>query len=229
MDEFSFQTGGGAHATYMNACITRKYFQERGELGTRNEVITTQFTHPCNAATPSTAGFKVIILPHKNGYPDLDALKAAVSERTAAIHMTNPEDTGLYNPAVDEFTKVVHDAGGLCFYDQANANGIMGVARAREAGFDACHFNLHKTFSSPHACEGPAAGAYGCTAKRSPPDLPVPVVTKLSDAYHLDFDRPKSIGKSEVFWATFRRFCAPTPGSGAWGPRGLEPPRKFLF
>ena len=74
---------------------------------------------------------------------------------------TNPEDTGTFNPKVAEYVKVVHDAGGLCFYDQANANGIMGMARAFDAGFDACHFNLHKTFSSPHGCEGPAAGAYG--------------------------------------------------------------------
>jgi len=158
MDAFSFQTGGGAHATYVNACITRKYHQERGELALRNEVITTQFTHPCNAATSAAAGFKVIILPQKNGYPDIEALKAVVSGRTAAIHMTNPEDTGIFNPRVDEFTKIVHDAGGLCFYDQANANGLLGIARAGEAGFDACHFNLHKTFSSPHGCEGPAAG-----------------------------------------------------------------------
>lgn len=221
MDEFSFQTGGGAHATYINACITRKYFQERGELGTRNEVITTQFTHPCNAATPSTAGFKVIILPHNDGYPDLDALKATVSERTAAIHMTNPEDTGLYNPRVDEFTKAVHDAGGLCFYDQANANGIMGVARAREAGFDACHFNLHKTFSSPHGCEGPASGAYGCT-ERLAPYLPVPVVTKVSDAYHLDNNRPKSIGKVRSFLGNLQAVLRAYAWIRSMGPRGIK-------
>jgi len=221
MDAFTFQTGGGAHATYVNACITRKYHQERGELNQRNEVITTQFTHPCNAATPSTAGFKVIILPLKNGYPDIEALKAAVSERTAAIHMTNPEDTGIFNPRVEEFTKIVHDAGGLCFYDQANANGLMGIARAREAGFDACHFNLHKTFSSPHGCEGPAAGAYGCSEKLIP-YLPAPVVVKQGDKYHLDYDRPQSIGKVRSFYGNLSVIVKAYAWIRSMGPEGLR-------
>lgn len=221
MDAFSFQTGGGAHATYINACITRKYHQERGELAQRNEVITTQFTHPCNAATPSTAGFKVIILPHKNGYPDIEALKAVVSERTAAIHMTNPEDTGIFNPRVEEFVKIVHDAGGLCFYDQANANGLMGIARAREAGFDACHFNLHKTFSSPHGSEGPAAGAYGCRVKLIP-YLPKPLVVKDKDSYHLDYDRPSSIGKVRSFYGNLEVILRAYAWIRSLGPDGLR-------
>ncbi|MCF8067956.1 MAG: aminomethyl-transferring glycine dehydrogenase subunit GcvPB [Desulfobacterales bacterium] len=221
LDEFSMQTGGGAHATYINACITRKYHQDRGELEQRNEVITTQFTHPCNAATPATAGFKVIFLPHKNGYPDIDALNSVVSDRTAAIHMTNPEDTGIYNPRVKEFTKIVHDAGGLCFYDQANANGIMGIARAREAGFDACHFNLHKTFSSPHGCEGPAGGAYGCTEALAP-YLPIPLVTRTNDHYHLDFDRPKSIGKVRSFFGNLEVVLRAYAWIRSMGPEGLK-------
>ena len=88
MSEFSFQTGGGAHATYLNACVVRRYHESRGELDRRTEMITTQFTHPCNAATPATAGFKVIILPHRNGYPDLEALKAAVSYTHLRAHET---------------------------------------------------------------------------------------------------------------------------------------------
>ena len=221
MDAFTFQTGGGAHATYVNACVTRKYHQERGELSRRNEVITTQFTHPCNAATPATAGFKVIILPHKNGYPDIEALKAVVSERTASIHMTNPEDTGIFNPRVDEFTKIVHDAGGLCFYDQANANGLLGIARAREAGFDACHFNLHKTFSSPHGCEGPAAGAYGCSEKLIP-YLPVPVVARAGEAFRLDYDRPHSIGKIRSFYGNLEVILRAYAWIRSMGPDGLR-------
>ena len=106
------------------------------------------------------AGYRVITLyPDADGYPDLDALRAAVSERTAALLITNPEDTGIFNPRIEEFVRVVHEAGGLASYDQANANGLLGITRARDAGFDLCHFNLHKTFSTPHACGGPAAGA----------------------------------------------------------------------
>jgi glycine dehydrogenase subunit 2 len=221
MDEFTFQTGGGAHATYVNACVTRKYHQDRGELKQRTEVITTQFTHPANAATPATAGFKVIILPHKNGYPDIEALKSVISEKTAAIHMTNPEDTGIFNPRVDEFTRVVHEAGGLCFYDQANANGIMGIARAKEAGFDACHFNLHKTFSSPHGCEGPAAGAYGCTEKLVP-YLPIPVITKVGEQFHLDYDRPKSVGKIRSFYGNLECILKAYAWIRSMGPDGLK-------
>jgi len=199
LHRFTFQPGGGSHATYTNACIARAYHQSRGELNQRDEMITTIFSHPCDAATPATAGFKVItLMPDENGYPDLEALKSVVSERTAGIMFTNPEDTGIYNPRVAEYVKVVHDAGGLCFYDQANANGVLGYARAFDAGFDACHFNLHKTFSSPHGCEGPAGGAYGVREELSK-FLPVPLVNFDGDKYTLDFDRPESIGKVRSF------------------------------
>jgi glycine dehydrogenase subunit 2 len=199
MSKFSFQPGGGAHATYTNACLFRKYHEERGELEQRDEIITTIFSHPCDAATAATAGFKVItLMPDENGYPDLEALKASVSERTAGIMFTNPEDTGIFNPKISEYVKTVHDAGGLCFYDQANANGIMGIARAFDAGFDACHFNLHKTFSSPHGCEGPAAGAYG-VREELVKYLPVPTVEFDGSKYFLNYDKPESIGKVRSF------------------------------
>ncbi len=199
MDAITLQPGGGSHAVYTNACVMRAYFAARGELPQRNEMITTIFSHPCDAATPMVAGFNVItVMPDENGYPDLEAVKAAVSEKTAGCMITNPEDTGIYNPRIDEYVKVVHDAGGLCFTDQANANGILGVARARDAGFDACHFNLHKTFSSPHGCEGPATGAY-LVSDLLAPYLPVPLVTKVGEKYHLDYDRPQSIGRVRGF------------------------------
>jgi glycine dehydrogenase subunit 2 len=117
-----------------------------------------------------------------------------VSERTAALLITNPEDTGIFNPRIAEFVRVVHEAGGLCAYDQANANGILGITRAREAGFDLCHFNLHKTFSTPHACGGPGAGACGVTEALAP-FLPTPVIEREGDTYRLDHDRPMSVGK----------------------------------
>ena len=113
--------------------MIRAYHASRGEGDQRDEIITTIFSHPSNAACAKTAGFKVITLyPDEDGYPDLEALKAAVSERTAALMITNPEDTGIFNPQIDEFVRVVHEAGGLCSYDQANANGILGITRARE-------------------------------------------------------------------------------------------------
>ena len=222
MDHFTFQPPGGSMATYTNANVLRAYHADKGEGTQRDEIITTIFSHPCNAATSATAGYKVItLMPRKDGYPDYDALKAAVSDRTAGLMITNPEDTGIYNPDIKEFTEVVHKAGGLCFYDQANANGILGITRAKEAGFDACHFNLHKTFSSPHGSFGPGGGAYGVTEELSK-YLPKPVVSYDGEKYHLDYDRPDSIGKVREFHGNI----PPVLRAYAWimslGPEGLE-------
>lgn len=210
MDEVSFQPGGGSAAAYGFAAMAHAYFTERGETG-RDEIVTTIFSHPCDAACPASAGFRVVtVMPDKSGLPDLDALRAALGPRTAGLFVANPEDHGLFNPQIAEITRLVHEAGGLCYYDQANLNGIMGLARAREAGFDACHFNLHKTFSSPHGCKGPGAGALCVTAALAP-YLPAPHVVALgveSDEkdgdgarlrYHLDDDRPQAIGKLRAF------------------------------
>jgi glycine dehydrogenase subunit 2 len=200
MDRFSLQPAAGSAAIYTNVSIIRAYHQSRGEAGQRDEVITTIFSHPSNAACARTAGFKVITLyPDEDGYPDLDALKAAVSARTAALMITNPEDTGIFNPRIEEFVQVVHAAGGLCSYDQANANGILGITRARDAGFDLCHFNLHKTFSSPHGCGGPGGGASGVTEELAR-FLPVPVIEFDGERYYLDYDRPDSIGALRPFY-----------------------------
>ncbi|MFD0536681.1 hypothetical protein ACFQY7_26105 [Actinomadura luteofluorescens] len=94
-------------------------------------------------------------VPRRRRLPRHRGAPAGGRPRTAALLITNPEDTGLFNPRIEEFVRIVHEAGGLCAYDQANANGILGITRARDTGFDLCHFNLHKTFSTPHACGGP--------------------------------------------------------------------------
>jgi glycine dehydrogenase subunit 2 len=222
MQAITLQPGGGSHAVYTNACVMRAYFAARGELGQRDEMITTIFSHPCDAATPAVAGFKVItVMPDENGYPDLAAFKAAVSERTVGCMITNPEDTGIYNPQIDKYVEVLHDAGALAFTDQANANGIMGFARARDAGFDACHFNLHKTFSSPHGCEGPATGAY-LTTDTLAPYLPVPVVTRTGSTYRLDYERPESIGRVRGFLGNWMGVLRAYAWIRNLGPDGLR-------
>jgi len=200
MDRFSLQPGAGSAAIYTNVSIIRAYHESRGDAGRRDEIITTIFSHPSNAACAKTAGFKIITLyPDEDGYPDLEALKAAVSDRTAGLMITNPEDTGIYNPRIAEFVEIVHEAGGLCCYDQANANGILGITRAKEAGFDLCHFNLHKTFSTPHGCGGPGGGVSGVTEELAK-YLPVPLVDYDGETYCLDYDRPQSIGKVGPFY-----------------------------
>ncbi len=200
MDQFVFQPGGGANAAFTNCCVTRAYHASRGELEQRNEIITTIQAHPCNSATAAAAGFKVItLMVEEDGYPSLDALKAAVSDRTAALMTNNPDDMGVYNPHIKEWVSVVKEAGGLCFYDHANFNGVMGKIRARELGFDACMFMLHKTFGAPKGGGGPAVGAYGCTEELAR-FLPTPVVTFDGSDYHVDTNRPDSCGKIREFW-----------------------------
>jgi glycine dehydrogenase subunit 2 len=200
MHRFSLQPGAGSAAIYTNVSIIRAYHESRGDGRQRDEIITTVFSHPSNAACAKTAGYKIITLyPDEDGYPDFDALKAAVSERTAGLLITNPEDTGIFNPRIEEFVKVVHAAGGLSSYDQANANGILGITRAGDAGFDLCHFNLHKTFSSPHGCGGPAVGATGVTEELAR-FLPVPVIDYDGSKYCLNYDLPDSIGKIGPFY-----------------------------
>jgi glycine dehydrogenase subunit 2 len=200
MDHFTLQPGAGSAAIYANVSMIRAYHAKGGEADQRDEVITSIFSHPSNAACAKTAGYKVITLyPDEDGYPDLEALKAALSERTAALLITNPEDTGIFNPRIEQFVDLVHRVGGLCSYDQANANGILGITRAKEAGFDLCHFNLHKTFSTPHGCGGPGSGASGVTTELAP-FLPVPTIEFDGNKYFLDYDRPDSVGKIGPFY-----------------------------
>jgi len=199
MDAFSFQPASGAQGIYTNACIIRAYHASRGEADQRDEIITTAFSHPADAATPSVAGFKVItLMPGEMGYPDVDALKAALSDRTAGLMLTNPEDTGLFNSQIKNFVDLVHQAGGLCAYDQANGNPLLGIARAGDAGFDLCQFNLHKTFSAPHSGIGQGCAAVG-VRRHLEPFLPGPVVVEDGDGYRLDHDRPQAIEKIRGF------------------------------
>jgi len=204
LDKFTFQPGGGSHAILGMVSIIEAYHMFNGEADKRDEIITTIFSHPSNAAVAASKGYKVITLyPDKDGHPDLETLKKAVSNRTAGLLITNPEDTGIFNPRIEEFTKIVHEVGGLCGYDQANANGILGIIRAKDSGFDLCFFNLHKTFSSPHGCGGPGTGALG-VKKGLLRFLPVPLVefNEENNCYYLNYDVPESIGKIRGFYGT---------------------------
>lgn len=220
MGRFVFQPGGGADAAYLQACVTRAYHDARGELGQRDEVITTIQAHPCNAATSAAAGFKVVTLPiEENGYASLDALKAALSDRTAALMVNNPDDMGIYNPAIAQWVDAVHAAGGLCFYDHANFNGVMGKIRAAELGFDACMFMLHKTFGAPKGGGGPAVGAYGCT-ERLVPYLPGPLVTKEDGRFRLE-EPPSGIGRVREFFGNLPQILKAYAWVRAMGADGI--------
>ncbi len=222
MDQFIFQAGGGADAAYTQSVVTRAYHAHRGELDRRDEIITSIQAHPCNAATAAAAGFRIVTLPlGPEGYPPLDALRAAVSDRTAALLISNPDDMGIYNPEIRECTRIVHGAGGLCFYDHANFNGVMGKICARELGFDACMFMLHKTFGAPKGGGGPAVGAYGCSEELAP-FLPTPVVTHDGKRYRLDSDRPLSAGRVREFWGNIPQVMKAYAWARSMGADGIN-------
>lgn len=203
LDRFSFQPSSGSHAILVMASIMRRYHEQRGRADARDELITTIFSHPSDAAAAAVKGYKIITLhPGKGGLPDPESLRKVISPNTAGLFITNPEDTGIFNPAIAEFTKQIHETGGLCGYDQANANGLLGITRTREAGFDMCFFNLHKTFGAPHGCGGPAGGCIGVT-KELESFLPVPVVDFNEESYFLNYDLPNTIGKTRAFWGVF--------------------------
>jgi glycine dehydrogenase subunit 2 len=222
MDQFVFQAGGGADAAYTMTAVARAYWKDRGMLDQRTEMVTSVQAHPCNPATAAAAGFKVVNLPlEENGYPSLEALKAAVSEKTALIMINNPDDMGIYNPEIKEWVRIAKEAGALCFYDHANFNGVMGKLSARELGFDACMFMLHKTFGAPKAGGGPAVGAYGCTVELAP-YMPAPIVVKHGDRYDLDEDRPKSCGKVREFWGNVPQVVKAYAWARAMGAEGIQ-------
>ncbi|MGE7675478.1 aminomethyl-transferring glycine dehydrogenase subunit GcvPB [Lysinibacillus sp. NPDC094403] len=222
LDFFSFQPSGGTQALFAMASIVRKYHEARGEGDQRDEIITTIFSHPSQAATAAVKGYKIITLyPDKDGFPDIDKLKEVLSERTAGFVVANPEDTGIYNPKIKEFTKLVHEAGGICYYDQANANGLLGITRAKEAGFDMCFFNLHKTFAAPHMCGGPATGALGVT-RALKEYLPGPIVEKNKEGYYLNDALTHSIGKVRAFHGVAQTILRSYAWIRSLGPTGLK-------
>ena len=221
MDRFVFQPAGGADAAYTHACVTRAYHAARGELEQRNQIVTSIQAHPCNPATAAAAGFEVVTLMLEDGgYPSVEALRAAVSERTAALMISNPDDMGVYNPHIREWVKIVHDAGGLCFYDHANFNGVMTRVRARELGFDACMFMLHKTFGASKGGGGPAVGAYGCTAELAE-YLPGPLVDREGGSYTLQAGNTAGVGRVREYLGNVHQVIKAYAWLRAMGAEGL--------
>lgn len=164
MDGMTFQPAAGAHGEYTGLLLIRKYHQSRGDTA-RTKIIVPDSAHGTNPASATMAGFKVVSVPsNEQGGVDLGALRKAVGPDTAGLMLTNPNTVGLFDPNILEITQIIHDAGGLCYYDGANLNAIMGHVRPGDMGFDCVHLNLHKTFSTPHGGGGPGSGPVGCKA-----------------------------------------------------------------
>jgi glycine dehydrogenase subunit 2 len=201
MDDMTFQPAAGAHGEYTGLLLIRKYHQARGDEK-RVNIIVPDSAHGTNPASASMAGFKVSNVPsNEKGGVDIEALKNAVGEDTAGLMLTNPNTLGLFDPNILEITRIVHEAGGLCYYDGANMNAIMGTVRPGDMGFDCIHLNLHKTFGTPHGGGGPGSGPVGCKEFLKE-YLPLGVVDKNMSGY--GFIQPAdTMGMVRSFYGNF--------------------------
>lgn len=200
VDAVTLQPAAGAHGEYTGIQIVRAYHEANGE--TRKEVILPDTAHGTNPASAAMVGYDVLDLPSKDGCVDVEALKSSVSKDTAAFMLTNPNTLGLFEREVREIAGILHDAGALLYYDGANLNAIMGKTSPGKMDFDIVHFNLHKTFATPHGGGGPGAGPVG-VKRRLEEFLPVPRIVETDGVYSLDNSRPKSIGKVRAFFGNY--------------------------
>ena len=201
MDAITLQPAAGAHGELCGMMIVKKYFETIGE--DRKNVIIPDSAHGTNPASAAMCGFNIIeIKSNEKGLVDLEALKAVLDNNTAAIMLTNPNTLGLFEEDILEISKLVHEAGGLLYYDGANMNAIMGYTNPKLMGFDIVHLNLHKTFSTPHGGGGPGAGPVGVVNKLKE-FLPVPTIEFDGKEYSRNYNVKHTIGKMKAFYGNF--------------------------
>ena len=221
MYRVTLQPAAGAHGEFVGCLIIRAYHKFNNESH-RDEIIVPDSAHGTNPASAAMAGFKVIEIPSApDGCVDLNALKAAISDRTAGLMLTNPNTLGIFEEHILEIADIIHSAGGLLYYDGANLNGIMGKVRPGDMGFDIVHINVHKTFSTPHGGGGPGAGPVGVT-KKLEKFLPIPVIEFDGKRYYLDYNRPYSIGKVKSFYGNFAVLVKTAAYILSMGAKGLK-------
>ncbi len=202
MDKMTLNPAAGAHGEFTGINMIKAYHEHRGDFK-RDKVIVPDSAHGTNPATAVMAGCSVIeVKSGKDGLVDIESLKEVVGDDTCALMLTNPNTVGLFEGHIQELTSIVHEAGGLVYYDGANANAIMGHARPGDMGFDVVHLNIHKTFTTPHGGGGPGCGPVG-VKKILEPFLPKPTVEKKDDRYYLEYDIPNSMGRVKDFQGHF--------------------------
>ncbi len=219
MDLVSLQPAAGAQGEFTGLLMARAYFSRKGE--DRTEVILPDTAHGTNFASATMAGYDVVEVGSKEGVVDVRALEDALSERTATFMFTNPNTLGIFESGVLSIAQKVHNQGALLYYDGANMNAILGKTNPGRMGFDIMHFNLHKTFSTPHGGGGPGAGPVGARGDLAD-YLPVPLVTYDGQEYSLDYDRPESIGKVHGFFGNFGVLLRAHAYITRMGSEGLE-------
>ncbi|WHZ31216.1 aminomethyl-transferring glycine dehydrogenase subunit GcvPB [Desemzia incerta] len=203
MDEVSLQPAAGAHGEWAGLMIIKAYHETNNELDVRRKILVPDSAHGTNPASAVIAGFDVIEIPsNEDGTVDLEALKEQVGPDTAGLMLTNPNTLGIFEKDILEMAEIVHEVGGLLYYDGANLNAIMGITTPGAMGFDIVHLNLHKSFSTPHGGGGPGSGPIGVKAFLTP-YLPVPKIEKSGEEFVLNSDYPLSIGRIKGYFGNF--------------------------
>ncbi len=197
----SFQPVAGAHGEITGLMLARAYFDHKGEQ--RDTVLVPDSSHGTNPASTTLSGFKSVKIPsNERGLVNIDELKEKMTDKVAVLMLTNPNTLGLFESEIEKIDHIVHARGGLLYLDGANLNALLGIIKPGTEGFDIVHLNLHKTFSTPHGGGGPGGGGLAVRGDIEP-FLPLPVVTKGSEGFSLDYDRPLSIGKIHSFFGNF--------------------------
>ncbi|MBJ7608642.1 MAG: aminomethyl-transferring glycine dehydrogenase subunit GcvPB [Candidatus Dormibacteraeota bacterium] len=199
MARMSLQPAAGAHGEWTGLRMIQAYHAARGDTS-RTRVLIPDSAHGTNPASAAACGLEVVtVKSNRDGTVDLADFAGRLDERVAAVMMTNPNTLGVFEKDILEIARLAHAAGALLYYDGANLNALVGVARPGDMGFDVVHLNLHKTFSTPHGGGGPGAGPVG-VAERLVPFLPTPTVERHGERFHLDDERPQSIGKVRSYY-----------------------------
>ncbi|MGH7686063.1 MAG: aminomethyl-transferring glycine dehydrogenase subunit GcvPB [Candidatus Dormibacteria bacterium] len=202
MTRMSLQPAAGAHGEWTGLRMIQAYHAAQGDTD-RTTVLIPDSAHGTNPASAAACGLRVVTVKSSaHGTVDVDDFKAHLDEHVAAVMLTNPNTLGVFETDILELARAAHEAGALLYYDGANLNALVGVARPGDMGFDVVHLNLHKTFSTPHGGGGPGAGPVG-VVERLVPFLPVPTVERDGDAFRLDESRPLSIGKVRSYYGNF--------------------------
>jgi len=220
MDRCSLQPPAGAAGELAGALMIKKYHLDRGE--NRDEMLVPDSAHGTNPASAAMAGFKVVRIPtSEKGTVDLEALKSVISGRTAGLMLTNPNTLGVFEEDILEIAKMVHDVGGLLYYDGANLNAIMGIVRPGDMGFDIVHLNIHKTFAAPHGGGGPGAGVV-CAKGELVDYLPRPLIEFDGKKYYWDYTCNKCIGRIRAYYGNIIPLIKAFIYIAMLGPEGLR-------
>lgn len=222
MAHVSLQPAAGAHGEFAGLLVIRKYFETRNEK--RKIILIADSAHGTNPSSATMAGYECRIVPTTpKGLLDIHSLREQMNHEVAGLMLTNPSTLGLFEENISEIATIVHEKGGLLYYDGANLNALMGIVRPGDMGFDVIHINTHKTLSTPHGGGGPGAGPLG-VKQFLEPFLPVPVVRQndVADSYWLDFDRPQTIGRVKQHLGHFSVLVKAYSYILAMGPQGLK-------